>query len=410
MEKDVTILGAGVVGICTALSLAERGVAARLIDRGDPGQETSFGNAGVISPWSIIPQALPGTWKQMPHLLFGKYRPLAVRTTFWPRMARWGLAFLSNGTEARVQRAADAMEVLCGPSIDLYRRHLQGTGAEGLVRDSCYIHAFREGDKASLRSLDYRIRQEKGARLELVGVDELRRIEPALSHDFKAAVLIHDQARALSPGRIGAALADKARSLGVEIVKEQVTGLMRTDLGWRISCNAGVYEASRVVIAMGAWSPEILRPLGINVPLVAERGYHLEFSAPGIEVNNSVMDTDAKIVASSMEGDVNDPPDPRKQPRMLAQAKAAFPDLATDRPSFWMGRRPTFPDSLPMIGEFDDQPGLFAGFGHSHWGLMMAPKTGELLADILSGRSNNIDCSAYSTGRFSRGLIPTTDL
>lgn len=411
MEDKVTILGAGAVGLCTALSLAERGVPVRLIDRGAPGQETSFGNAGVISPWSFIPQSLPGVWRKLPGLMFGAQRPLSVRPAYWPRMVPWGLAFLRNGTEARVRTIAEAMEPLCAPSIDLYRRHLRGTGHEALVRDSLYVHAFRSDDRDLLQAIDYRIRSEKGAPLELVGADELRRLEPALSPDFRAAVLIHGQARALSPGRIMAVLAEKAATMGVEMLRDRVVSLARAGEGWRVTCASSTHSARRVVVAMGAWSAELLKPLGISVPLAAERGYHLEFPDPGLELANSVMDTDAKFVASSMEGGlrvagqaefagVDAAPDPRKEARMRAQALAAFPGLQTGRARFWMGRRPSFPDSLPMIGEFSGQPGLHAAFGHSHYGLMMAPRTGELLADMLTGRTPNIDCTPYSTARF----------
>ncbi|MEX0347780.1 MAG: NAD(P)/FAD-dependent oxidoreductase [Paracoccaceae bacterium] len=420
MAQDVTILGAGAVGICTALSLAERGVSVRLIDRGDPGQETTFGNAGVISPWSFIPQSLPGLWRQLPTLMMGKHRPLSVRARYWPRMVTWGLAFLRQGTPTRVQQVADAMETLCAPSIDLYRRHLRGTGHEALIRDCAYVHAFRDGSRASLDAIDYRIRRDKGGQLELVGGDELRRIEPVLSTNFRAAVLIHGQARALSPGRLASVMADKALGLGVEILRRDIHALRREETGWRIECTGESYAAERVIVAMGAWSTDLLRPLGISVPLASERGYHLEFPDPGIELTNSVADTDAKFVASSMEGgmrvagqaefgDIDAPPNPKLETRMLAQARAAFPDLNASGPSVWMGRRPSFPDSLPMIGPFEGHPGLFAGFGHSHYGLMMAPKTGEFLADLLTERVPNIDLAAYSTTRFSRGLFPFSE-
>lgn len=411
MNDQVTILGAGAVGLCTALSLAGRGVPVRLIDRGEPGQETSSGNAGVISPWSFIPQSLPGIWKKLPDLMFGAYQPLSVRAGYWPRMVPWGLSFLRNSSAQRVQEIADAMEPLCMPSVDLYRRHLEGTGQEHLVQDCAYVHAYRRDGRDLLQAIDYRIRADKGARLELVGQDELRRIEPALSPGFKSAVLIHGQARALSPGQIMAALAAKAERLGIEILQAPVDGLRRGEDGWRIICGTQTYTARRVVVAMGAWSAELLKTLGIAVPLASERGYHIEFPEAGIELNNSVMDTDAKFVASSMTGGlrvagqaefaaIDAPQDSRKQARMQAQAKAAFPDLVTAAPKFWMGRRPSFPDTLPMIGEFGGHAGLYAGFGHSHYGLMMAPKTGELLADMLTGRTPNIDCGPYATGRF----------
>ncbi|MEO0381089.1 MAG: FAD-dependent oxidoreductase [Pseudomonadota bacterium] len=411
MQDPVIILGAGIVGLCTALSLAERGVAVRIIDRGVPGQETSFGNAGVISPWSIIPQSVPGLWRQIPKLMFGAAPPLSVHLSSWPKMIPWGLRFLRQGTETKTRLAADAMEVLCAPSIELYRRHLAGTGHEVLVRDSMYVHAFRDGSRANLQSIDYAIRREKGADLELVGADELRRVEPALSPSFNAAVLIRGQARATSPGRIGRVLAEKVQNLGVEILRENIRALHRASGSWDIVCEGKTHQASKVVLALGAWSADLLKPLGLKLPMMAERGYHLEFSNPGIEIGNSVMDVDAKLVASTMDSGarfagqaefapIDAPMDDKKRNQLRSLAKAAFPDLITRTESFWMGRRPSFPDSLPVLGQASGREGLFLNFGHSHYGLMMAPKSGELLADVITGRLPNTDISVFAAERF----------
>ncbi len=412
MAGDVTIIGAGIVGICCALSLQERGVAVRLIDRGEPGQETSFGNAGVVSPWSVIPQSMPGIWKQLPALLLNPKSALSVRPAFWPRMIPWGLRFLRNSGERTVRDISDAMELLCRPSIDLYRMHLQGTGHEDLIADSHYVHAFRRPEQANLEGLDYLIRREKGGQLERIGSDELQRLEPALSRDFKAAVLIKGQARIVSPGRAGAVLAQKARHQGAEIIRAEVTGLSRApDGGWSLRTAGETLHAHNIVLAAGVWSAELLKPLGLSVPLVAERGYHVEFPTPSSTLNNSVMDVDAKIVASSMlDGlrvagtaefaDIDAPADPRKHAILTDQARAMVPDLNTQDARFWMGRRPSFPDSLPAIGPINGHAGLHAAFGHSHYGLMMAPKTGELVADLLSGRRHNIDLDQFALSRF----------
>lgn len=411
MKETVTILGAGIVGICCALSLQERGVNVRLIDRGEPGQETSFGNAGIISPWSVVPQALPGIWKSIPGMLLSAAGPLTIRPSFWPKMIPWGLKFLSNSNEATVNEISDAMEVLCQPSVTLFRRHLEGTGHENLVVDSWYVHAFRNARRASLGDLGNTIRKEKGAELELIGQQELQRLEPALSQDFKAAVLIKGQARARAPGRIGQVLAGKAAAQGAEIIRAEVTSLTRDADGWTLATHGSTLKAQKIILAAGVWSAAILKPLGLNIPLVAERGYHVEFPNSQLQLNNSIMDVDAKIVASSMEcglrvagssefAAIDDAADPRKKTLLAKQALAMFPELNASDMKFWLGRRPSFPDSLPALGPVAGQPGLFAAFGHSHYGLMMAPKTGELLADLVAGVPPNIDLAPYDIQRF----------
>lgn len=413
MAKDVTILGAGIVGICCALSLLERGQRVRLIDRGEPGQETSSGNAGVISPWSIIPQSSPGLWRTLPGMLLSRNKPLAVRADTWPRMIPWGLRLLSFGTEGKMRDAANAMAHLCAPSIDLYRRHLAGTGHDGLIRDSHYIHAFRDEAtaRAAFDSLGYRIRAEKGAPMEVIDHATLKRMEPAIGPAYRAAIAIGAQARCTNPGRMGQVLADKARAMGAEIIFDEVQAINPTGTGWQITGKAQTYAAPDVVIAMGAWSAALLRPLGYRLPLMAERGYHIECQDPGISIENSIMDMDGKFVASSMEGGVriagqaefgraDAPPDQRRQTLLARQAKAVFPDLNVKEARFWMGRRPSFPDSLPVLGPSERHRGLHFCFGHSHYGLMMAPKSGEVLADHLTDVRPNTPIDAYRASRF----------
>lgn len=413
MADDVTILGAGIVGICAALSLLERGQRVRLIDRGEPGQETSLGNAGVISPWSIIPQSAPGLWRALPGMLLSRNKPLAVRADTWPRMIPWGLRLLSFGTEERMRGAADAMEHLCAPSVDLYRRHLSGTGHEALIRDSYYIHAFRDDAAArdAFESLGYRIRAEKGAPMDVVDHAALKRMEPAIGPAYRAGITIGAQARCTNPGRMGQVLAEKARAMGARIIRDEVRALAPRADGWEITGQDRTYDTPQVVIAMGAWSAALLRPLGYRLPLMAERGYHIECANPGIHLANSIMDMDGKFVASSMEGGVriagqaefgraDAPPDQRRQAILARQAKAVFPDLNVAEPRFWMGRRPSFPDSLPVLGPSERHKGLHFCFGHSHYGLMMAPKSGEVLADHLTGVRPNTPIAAYRASRF----------
>jgi D-amino-acid dehydrogenase len=304
------------------------------------------------------------------------------------------------------------MEILCQPSVMLYRRHLEGTGHESLVVDSWYVHAFRNASKANLRDLGFQIRREKGAELELIVRDQIKQLEPALSPDFKAAVLIKGQARARAPGKIAEVLAQKALNQGAEILRAEIIALeSNTDASWHLVTTTGSIKAHRLILAAGVWSADLLKPLGLKMPLAAERGYHVAFANPDVTLNNSVMDVDAKIVASSMLDGIrvagssefaaiDAPADPRKEKLLAKQAHAMLHDLNTSAMTTWMGRRPSFPDSLPALGPIKNQPGLYAAFGHSHYGLMMAPKTGELIADLVAGVTPNTDLTPFDPLRF----------
>lgn len=407
----VHVLGAGIVGICTTLSLLEKGFSVELIDRDAPASGASSGNAGVVSPWSCVPQAMPGLWKQVPKWLLDPEGPLSLRWSYAPRMLPWLVRFLKAGSPERLPAIADAMNALNRPNVDLYRQHLKGTGAEGLLSDSFYVHAFRDPSGADVTKLAWRMREERGVPFQKVSRGELQEIEPEISPDYQAAILIRDQARATDPGALGRTLAEKAVRMGARIRRAETHRLQRGNDGWLLDTSDGPIEARTLVIAAGAWSARLLAPLGLSLPLEAERGYHLMFANPGIDVRNSVMDVEGKFVASSMlEGlrcagtaefaGLDAPPNYRRAQVFGNLAKRLFPRLNISDLTPWMGTRPSFPDSLPAIGEVPGETGLFVAFGHCHYGFGMAPNTGRIVAGLISGEPLNIDLSPYSIGRF----------
>jgi D-amino-acid dehydrogenase len=414
--NSVTVLGAGIVGICSAISLAEQGVKVQLIDRDAPGQGASHGNAGIISPWSVVPQSLPGTWKNVPGWLLDPLGPVAVKPSYLPRLIPWAMRFFWEGRASRVAEVADAMDLLNRDNVDLYRQYLKGTNHENLVQDCYYVHAFRTASKADLAGIDYSMRKEKGADMERIDGPELRRIEPALSSDFTAAILIKGQARALSPGKIGTVLADKFQRLGGEIIRADIHELKPAAAGgWDIQTSSGTQWSERILVAMGAWSVRLLAPLlkeaGLKVPMEAERGYHILFKNPGVSLNHSVMDMDMKFVASSMTtglrtagtaefAGLDAPANEKRIKGLMSLARGMIPDLNDAEPETWMGIRPSLPDSLPCIGAIPGFSGLYGAFGHSHYGFMMAPKTGRLIADLMQGKPNNINLDPYRVSRF----------
>ncbi len=409
---DVTILGAGIVGITTALSLTERGFKVALIDRNPPAEGASHGNAGSLSPWSCVPQSMPGLWKNVPGWLLDPEGPVALRMGYATKFLPWAVKFLQAGQEDRLPTIADAMMALTRPTVTLYRHHLQGTGSEELVRDSVYVHVFRNAADADLSKLAWRMRAERQVPLEVVKGDALREVEPALSPEFEAAVLIKQQGRALDPGGIGKALAEKAQSMGVAFQQCSVEKLVPEAGGaWRIETDAGPMQANRLVVAMGAWSGKLMQDLGVKAPLEAERGYHLVFRDPGVSLNNAIMNVDAKFVVSSMAtgvrcagtaefAGIDAPPDYRRARVFKKLAKDMFPDINVEDTEEWMGPRPSTPDSVPYLGDVPGFENLYAAYGHGHTGMTMGPKTGEVIATLIAGGTMDVDMTPYRIDRF----------
>lgn len=411
-DSNITVLGAGIVGICTALSLTERGFKVTLLDRNPPAEGASYGNAGSLSPWACVPQSMPGLWKSVPQWVLDPEGPIALRLGYAATFLPWAVKFLRSGKVEGLDVIADAMMSLTRPTVDLYRHHLSGTGREDLVKDSVYVHVYRKAEDADLSQLAWRMRRDRQVPVEVVKGEALREVEPALSTDYEAAVLIKEQARALDPGRIGKTLAEKAQSMGVEFKQCRIDRLIPKDGGaWEIETDGGTLEANRIVLAMGAWSGKLLSDLGVKVALEAERGYHLVFKNPGVQLNNAIMNVEAKFVASSMNAGVrcagtaefagvDAAPDYRRALVFGKMAKRMFPGLNVEDTEEWMGPRPSTPDSVPFLGEISGFENLYAAFGHGHTGMTMGPKTGEVIASLIAGEAPGVDMHPYRLDRF----------
>tara|TARA_B100001123_G_scaffold286931_1_gene319804 strand:+ start:664 stop:1926 length:1263 start_codon:yes stop_codon:yes gene_type:complete len=411
-SDDVLVLGAGIVGICNALALSEKGFKVTLVDKDEPSDATSYGNAGVISQWACIPQSMPGLWKKVPKWLLDPKGPLSIRWSYMPRLAPWLIEFLKAGSLERLPAIADAMLNLNRPNLDIYKELLRGTGEENLIEDSAYVIVTRDRSGINLDSLEWRLRKERNVPFRAISGDEAREIEPDLSPAVKNAVLITAQGRTTNPGRLGKVLAEKAIGQGVEYFQAEVSKIAPLPgSGYEIVTNKGSRKAPTLVLTAGVWSAQLLADLGVKVSLEAERGYHLLFKDPGVVLKNSILDNDNKFVSSSMEmgmrsagtaefAGIDAPPDYRRARIFKAHAQSLFPKLNTEMTEEWMGRRPSPPDSVPYIGEVPGYPRLFYGFGHAHLGLTGAPMTGRMVAALVSNQPLNIDMKPYSLNRF----------
>ncbi|MEL6198253.1 MAG: FAD-binding oxidoreductase [Pseudomonadota bacterium] len=409
---DVTIIGAGIIGVCCALSLQERGLSVAIIDRLPPGEATSHGNAGIISPWSCVPQAMPGIWKSVPGWMLDPEGPLRARMQDLPKLLPWAARFLANTRHERVHAISDAMEMLVQGNVEAYRHHLKGTGREGLIRDSWLVNVYRRNIRPCLDDLSWRLRIDRGAPVDIVSGRELRDIEPELSEAIDVAAIQKAQARAVNPGEICKALAEKARRQGAEVLHRDVTALRPgTADSFVLETTIGALHAKKVVLCAGIWSTELLKPLGIRLPLISERGYHLEFIDPGVELNNSILDVESKFIISSMEvgvraagtsefADVDAPPNYKRADMLASMSKRIIPRLNTTKTRRWVGARPSFPDNLPVVGRVPKHRGLYAAFGHSHYGLGMGPATARLLTEDILGKHPNATRSSVSMDRF----------
>lgn len=409
--KHVVVIGAGIVGVSTGIWLRRAGIPVTLIDRASPGQGTSYGNAGVLAACSVAPVTAPGLIGKAPRMLMNPDFPLFLRWSYLPRLAPWLMRYLSHANDGDTRRIARGLTPIVADSVEQHHALADGTPAESLVQDSDYCFAYADRAAFEADSYTWQIREEAGFRPVVREGAQLREYEPSLGRDIGCLVSVSDHGFVRDPGGYVARLAEVFAGMGGTIVTARAQDF---DLsGGRIRAvetDAGRFACSDCVIATGVWSRPLMKKLGLNVPLESERGYHIVFENAQNGPRYPIMVASGKFVATPMQGGLRCAgivefggleAGPSQSPLALLrrQVRRAFPDLEASGEEEWLGHRPAPADSLPLIGEVGGTR-VYTAFGHHHIGLTGGPKTGRLLAGMLTGTPSNIDPAPYAPDRF----------
>jgi len=410
LPKTVCVVGAGIVGLATALSLQQSNRKVILIDRLQPGTGTSAGNAGIISTGSVFPEAMPGIWKEIPGMLLRPMAPVAIQPAYLPRFLPWLLKFLASSSAVVYQRATTAIGALSSRALEFYDPLIAAAGAEHLIRRSGMFYVY-ETEKAFAKAVA--LRSELPASTvdyEVLTGQQLAEIEPQLSPRLAGAIFIPGAAYTVSPLGLSEAFFNLFLQQGGEFVQAEVSGFeLGSEQVTAVLANAR-YQSDEVFITAGAYSAKLARQLGSKVPLETERGYHLNLPQADIELHNSLLFTERGMGITPMEnglrlagtvefGGLDAPPDYRRAQVLGEHGKSLLPGLNTEGGEVWMGYRPSVPDSVPVISASPQLSNVYYGFGHGHLGLTQAAVTGAILTALADGANHSVDSQPYRIDR-----------
>lgn len=415
-ELDIVVVGGGMVGLASALALGERGLSVALVDPGEARARTSYGNAGVLSRGSIFPMAGPALWPKLPAYLRNADSALRLNYAHLFRVVPWGLHFLAAARESRWRRAAAALLPLTTAAYPAHERLAERTGTRARLRRSGWLKLYRTEAAFAGAALERAILAEHGVALEVVDGAGLRDLEPALVRPYARAMLLPETAALSEPGALVEACERLFAETGGQYLRGAVTALVPDAGGWQVAYAGGTLQARQVVVAAGAASAEILRPLGYRFAFAAERGYHRHYALhpDSASLTRPVLDTGAgSIIAPMGEGRVrvlsgvelnarHAAPDHRQ---IEAAAREAAGTLRLGGPldnQPWMGSRPSTPDGMPVIGRAPRHDGLILAFGHGHIGLSTGPITGQLVADLATGAEPAVPLAPFAPDRLLR--------
>jgi D-amino-acid dehydrogenase len=409
---DAVVIGGGIIGVCTALNLRRTGRSVALFERGRPGDRASGHNGGIFSG-DCVPTGMPGVMGSLPKLLTDPESPLVLRPRYIPGLAPWLVRFALNSTRSRVERIAPALRALTA-RFDAYVPLVTGTAAEEILANRGCMAAYIDSASLDPEALPFQLRRRTGHVFEILDRDGVGARSPALAGRFEAAVWYPNAHFTHDPGALTRTLLDRFVAEGGASIAAEVTHL-ETD-GPRVRRvrmrDGDVTAVDAVVIAAGPWSRSLLRQLGTDVPLDAERGYGADLPQPGVRLDVPVIIQDFHVGISPYRGglriagtdelaSVDAPADLRIPERLIRQVRSVFPELRTDGAELWMAARPSMPDSLPVIGRAPRVENAYLAFGHGHKGLGTGAITGKLVQEIMDGAPTTIDVTPYSATRFS---------
>jgi D-amino-acid dehydrogenase len=416
---DVVVIGAGIVGACTALELLRDGHRVTILEPGPPGgeQAASYGNGCWLSPMSVIPPAGPGLWKKVPGFLADPLGPLAIRWRYLPKVAPWLLRYLRSGwTEARVARTARALRAMLQGAPALHAALAEAAGVGHLIERRGLMYVYPSRAEFEAEAMAWRIRRQVGIDWIELSADELRQREPALDRRYGFGVLVEEGGHCRDPGAYVAALVALAEVEGAVLARHHATGFRIEGARLRaVRTEAGEIAADRAVIAAGAHSRALAAAAGDRLPLETERGYHAVIEQPEAGPRTPLMPSDGKMsitmtdrglrVSGQVEiAGLAAAPNWRRAEILRDHLLRSFPDLPRNLPAgrvrFWMGHRPSMPDGLPCLGPASATADILHAFGHGHVGLVAAPRSARIVAQMLAGRAPEVDPAPYDPRRF----------
>jgi D-amino-acid dehydrogenase len=412
---DVIVLGAGIVGVSIAIHLQRRGRSVLLVDRREPGRETSFGNAGLIQKEGVRPHSFPRDLASLMRVAIGAGFDVRYDLAAMPALAPGLARYWWHSAPARYRRIVAEYAPLIGQSVAEHADLVAASGAEALIQKSGWLWLMRTAAERDARYAEAAEDQaDYGVQHRRLDADAIAELEPDLRIRAAGAVQWTEPWTVRDPGALVEAYAALFKSLGGTIVIGNADTLEAKGGGWRVQTAGGAMSAPDLVMALGPWAKEATRRLGYRLPLFIKRGYHMHYkTAAGARLNNWILDSEPGYLLAPMRSGIRlttgaefanheAPPNPAQLNAAEAVARGLFPLAERIDPAPWMGARPCTPDMKPIIGPAPNHKGLWFAFGHAHHGLTLGPATGRLLAEQMTGETPFLAPEPFSPSRFLR--------
>jgi D-amino-acid dehydrogenase len=415
MKAETIVVGAGIVGVSTAVQLARRGHPVTLIDRRPPGEETSFGNAGMIQREGVRPRAFPLHFGELFRYGLNQRVDVHYHLSALPSLAPFLARYWWHSQPERYERIVRLYSPLIARSLQEHAVLISEAQADDLIVRHGWYQFYRS---TAARDAAYDSADDLAARFGIAHEKhdgrQFAAAQPGLTIEVTGAIRWTDPATVSDPHALTMRYFSLFTELGGRFVIADATTLARTPSGkgWVVTSADGPVTGQHAVIALGAWSDGVTRRLGYRLPLAVKRGYCMHYEPVSqAPLRHWIMDAERGYLLAPMRRGIrlttgaefasrDAPPTPVQLDRAEHVARALLPVGPRLDATPWMGVRPCTPDMMPIIGPAPAHPNLWFAFGHAHHGLTLGPATGRLIAEMIGGETPFVDPTAFGAQRF----------
>ncbi len=408
--KNIAVIGAGIVGICSAYFLKKSGFNVTLIDKEKPGTMTSFGHACSFADYANVPVNYPGLIWDIPSMLLRKDGPLAIDLFYILKNLPWAISFLRNCKKEKVNEIASSLTNLLKHSQISYDEIFQDVDVSEYISHEENLYLF--DSKKSFEDNEYAnvIRKNNNVKVRNLNKSEVKELEPNIADVYYAGQIFTGSRHTTNPLAISNKIFDKFLELGGIYINQNVKNIIQKENKIELRLEDNNFYFDKIIVSTGAWSNQIANKFGDKFPLDTERGYHILFDTNEKLINRPVAWSESGFYLIQIHDGIRSagtveiaglkkPPNKKRLAMIERQSRKVLPQLREVK-STWMGRRPTLPDSLPVIGKSQNNNNVIYAFGHQHVGWTLGAVTGKIIDSLSKDQVPNIDISAYAPDRF----------
>jgi D-amino-acid dehydrogenase len=411
LQADVVVLGAGMVGVSVAVHLQKCGKQVALLDRRHPGEETSYGNGGLVQREAVFPHPFPRDFAELRRIAKNRSVDVHYHLSALPGLFRPLFAYWRNSEPRRYAEITAQWITLIATCATEHARLAEEAGSTALLRPVGFIRAYNDAAMLDADLAKAERAREFGVNSVALTPAVLAEMEPHLRNGFIGGLHWTDPYAVNDPHALTLSYAALFERLGGHFAIGDALSLQRNGPAWRVTAADGsLVEAEEAVVALGIWSGGVTKRFGYLPPLFGKRGYHRHFTPQGnagltrpVASNGFLLAPMARGIRLTTGAEFardGAGPSPVQLARAEPIARRIFPLGEAVEPAPWMGVRPCTPDMLPIIGPIRSQPHLWAAFGHAHQGFTLGPTTGRMLAEMMTGDAPFVDPAPYRAERF----------